>query len=305
MESFIEQFGLPISSCGVGLSVAMVTWTTMRIVTGPRTPVQNEFEQQRLQQVRTGSGCFRWFEPVVQERMRFYPSDNERLKRLDRCLKLGSEDIPWKSREFLATKNLEAVLCALAIFCFVGATGFVVFAAILAVMLLVMYTWLAEKSILSRADRHLKRIRLRLPFAVDQIALMIQAGADFDDSLRTVVRDNSDHPLSAELGEVLRQVSLGRPRSQALTDLRNRLDDKDVSELVFAINKGEELGTPLSAILREQADQMRLKRSQWGEKAASEAEVQMVFPGMIVMIACLLVIVAPILLPTLLTFLEL
>ena len=67
--------------------------------------------------------------------------------------------------------------------------------------------------------------------------------------------------------------------------------------MVFAINKGEELGTPLSAILRDQAEQMRLKRSQRGEKAAAEAQVNIVFPGMVVMIACLLVVIAPIVLP--------
>ncbi len=150
----------------------------------------------------------------------------------------------------------------------------------------------------------MKRLRLRLPFVVDQIALMMQAGAEFEGSLQTAVRDNADHPLGRELAEVLRQISLGRPRTQALNDLRMRLDDKDVSELVFAINKGQELGTPLSGIFREQADQMRLKRSQWGEKAAQEAQVQMVFPGMIVMVACLIIIIAPILMPALMMFLE-
>ena len=82
------------------------------------------------------------------------------------------------------------------------------------------------------------------------------------------------------------------------------MEDSDIAEFVFAIIKGEELGTPLSTILREQANQMRLKRSQWGEKAAAEAEVQIVFPGMITMVACLLVIIAPILLPAVMTFLE-
>jgi len=96
---------------------------------------------------------------------------------------------------------------------------------------------------------------------------------------------------------VLRQISLGRPRNETLQALDERLQDDDVSEMVFAINKGEELGTPLSAILREQAEQMRLKRSQRGEKAAAEAQVNIVFPGMVVMIACLLVVIAPILLP--------
>ena len=49
---------------------------------------------------------------------------------------------------------------------------------------------------------------------------------------------------------------------------------------------------------------MRIKRSQWGEKAAAEAEVQMVFPGMITMVACLLVIVAPIMLPVVVRLFE-
>ena len=150
----------------------------------------------------------------------------------------------------------------------------------------------------------MKSLKLRLPFAIDQIALMMEAGAGFEDSLKTVVSDNADHPLSEEFSEVIRQMSLGRPRSQALFGFRDRMADDDVSEIVFAITKGEELGTPLSNILSEQADQMRLKRSQWGEKAASEAEVQMVFPGMITMVACLLVIVAPILLPVVITLLE-
>ena len=46
---------------------------------------------------------------------------------------------------------------------------------------------------------------------------------------------------------------------------------------------------------------MRIKRSQRGEKAAAEAQVNIVFPGMIVMIACLLVVIAPILLPPVLS----
>jgi len=158
--------------------------------------------------------------------------------------------------------------------------------------------------VISNSKKRLRKLKVRLPFAIDQISLMMEAGAGFEDSLRTVVADNRQHPLSVELSEIVRQMSLGRPRSQALAGFKDRLADDDVSEIVFAITKGEELGTPLSNILREQANQMRIKRSQWGEKAASEAEVQMVFPGMITMIACLLVIVAPILLPVIITLLE-
>ncbi len=45
---------------------------------------------------------------------------------------------------------------------------------------------------------------------------------------------------------------------------------------------------------------MRIKRSQRGEKAAAEAQVKIVFPGMVTMIAGLLVVIAPIVLPAIL-----
>ena len=293
--------------CGLmAASVALATWTVLHVLTGSRSQLSagDTFEQKRLPKLRETQPTFRWFEPLVRELAGLYDPKSEKLIKLQRHLKLSQESAPWTPAEFLATKNIEAVLCAVVIYLLISVTGFRIFAAMLALMMLFGYTQLAQSSVVSRSQRYMKRLRLRLPFAVDQIALMMQAGAEFEGCLETVVRDNVDHPLIIELREVLRQVNLGRPRGQALTEFRDKLCDNDISELVFAINKGEELGTPISSILREQADQMRLKRSQWAEQAAGEAEVQMVFPGMIVMVACMLVVVAPILLPALVTFLE-
>ena len=74
----------------------------------------------------------------------------------------------------------------------------------------------------------------------------MEAGGGFQECLATAVAENGkDHPLTDEFAEVLRQISLGRPRHEALQALDERLHDDDISEMVFAINKGEELGTPL------------------------------------------------------------
>jgi tight adherence protein C len=77
------------------------------------------------------------------------------------------------------------------------------------------------------------------------------------------------------------------------------VNEETVSELVFAINKSDELGTPIAQTLAELADQMRLKRQQWGEKVAGEAQVKIMFPGILIMLACIIVILAPILLAAL------
>jgi tight adherence protein C len=69
--------------------------------------------------------------------------------------------------------------------------------------------------------------------------------------------------------------------------------DEDSKDLIGAIIQGETLGTPLAKSLRVQAEQLRLKRSQWAEKAAEESKVALVFPAMLIMAACLAIVVAP------------
>ena len=298
----LQPIALIPASIAAGLAVGLAAINVSHILLGKR-PTHDTFEQSRRQQLRRASGMYRRFEPLVDEMGVFFP-ENRSSDQLAHYLAWGVNSPPWKPAEFMATKTIEAVFVGLMIFAFIAVLGMPLLAIVFAGLTGLIYPTLARGSVINQAKARLKTIKLRLPFAIDQISLMMEAGAGFEDSLRTVVLDNREHPLSVELSEVVRQMSLGRPRRQALAGFRDRMSDDDISEIVFAIVKGEELGTPLSSILREQADQMRLKRSQWGEKAASEAEVQMVFPGMITMVACLLVIVAPILLPVVITLLE-
>jgi tight adherence protein C len=147
-----------------------------------------------------------------------------------------------------------------------------------------------------RARKRLGVIKERLPYVVDLIALMMEAGAGFMESLKTAATENRNHPLGQELALVVRDTDLGATRREALGNLRDRLDDPDFSDLLLAIIRGEELGTPLAEIMRTQADQLRLKQSQWQEKQSAEAQVAIIFPGLVVMAACILIIMAPFLL---------
>jgi tight adherence protein C len=271
----------------------------LSLVTYPRNLLgdQHPFERQRREELRSGSFIYRWFEPLVDELAKFIGArDNPGLEVLRQSLIASREKMPWKPEEFLAAKWLEAVLAGGGVCLALWLFGWPTMAVLLGVSITLLYGLLTPKSIRDRARQRLLRIRVRLPFAVDLIALTMEAGGGFQECLQTAVSENGDHPLTDELAEVLRQISLGRPRHEALQAMQDRLQDDDVKEMVFAINKGEELGTPLSAILRDQAEQMRLKRSQRGEKAAAEAEVKIIFPGMVLMIACLIVVIAPIVL---------
>jgi hypothetical protein len=299
-----QSSGFLVASCVLALAVGYGCWQLCAILTSPREALGDvhPFERQRREELRAGNFVYRWFEPLVDEvAATFGHSSPAAMAGLQRNLVASRERLPWQPEEFLATKWLEGILAGVLLFVFLWLAGWRTTAVAFGVGVALIYGFLMPKTVRDRARLRLNRIRTRLPFAVDLIALTMEAGGGFQECLQTAVAENgATHPLTEELAEVLRQIALGRPRRDALQALENRLNDDDIKELVFAINKGEELGTPLSAILREQAEQMRLKRSQRGEKAAAEAQVNIVFPGMVVMIACLLIVIAPIVLPAVL-----
>jgi tight adherence protein C len=305
--TLIEQFGLPLASTALAAAVAILGWAFITVVTFPREKLDrrlDSFETRRRQTVRANNTIYRWFEPVVHEiANRLRRSASQRVERLRGSLLVAVEPLRWDAAEFLATKCIEGFVLGGLVFGAIAMLGKPVVGVILGSGLIATFPLLYTKTMADRAKNRMRRMRIRLPFSVDLVALMMEAGGSFQESLQTVVDENRDHPVGEEFGEVLRQIALGRTRADALRAMQTRLNDDDISEMVFAINKGEELGTPLSAILRDQADQMREKRSQWGEKAAAEAEVKLVFPGMVVMVACLIVILGPILLPALLPLL--
>ncbi len=297
-----QSHGFWLASFVVALATGLASWQFLAIATYPREKLgdAHPFERQRREELRAGNSIFRWFEPLVEEISAILGRRQSKPLALQRNLLISREKLPWRPEEFLATKWIEAAAGGGVFFLILWLAGWSTTAFALGIAVAMIYGFLGPKFVRDRARKRVSRIRLRLPFAVDLIALMMEAGGGFQECLQTAVIENGDHPLTEELSEVLRQISLGRPRHEALRALQERLQDPDIDELVFAVNKGEELGTPLSAILRDQAEQMRLKRSQRGEKAAAEAQVNIVFPGMVVMIACLLVVIAPIVLPAVL-----
>lgn len=287
-----------------GLCLLAVAWAVSTILQLLffRRPASNQhpFETQRRDALRAGSLLYNWLEPLIDEVERIAQKRRaDNLQKLETSLIQACEPLPWRATDYFATKCVEGGLVAIAVFVFVSVIQTRDIAFLAALVTLGGYGFLAESSINQKAAKRAGIVKKRLPYAVDLIALMMQAGASFQESVATFVEESTGHPLADEFKLAMKEVELGRPQCEALDALSARVCDDDLAELVFAINKGEELGTPITAILRDQADQMRMKRSQWGEKAAAEAGVKVVFPGMFIVIACLLVVLTPFALPIL------
>ncbi len=137
--------------------------------------------------------------------------------------------------------------------------------------------------------RRLTQINRDLPYMLDVLALSVGAGLDFNSSLeRIVTKDSTKSPLVEEMRYVLQEVKMGTTRRDALLGLKERVPSDYISGLVSSVVQAEQMGTPLTNILRIQAGAIRLKRSQRAEKLAGEAPVKMIMPLLFIVGAVML-----------------
>ncbi len=283
----------------------LFAWMVGGIVVAKRAslsdPAIDSMERKRIQTLRDKKSVYRWFEPLVVE----LASINRRLmapgqeSRIENELAVARASVPWKPAEYYAVKQTESLILAVVLFVVLCLFLPWLAAALIAGMVAAINLALAIYAIPQVAAAKRNQFKRRLPHAIDIMALLLEAGSNFDDAVRIVAREDSGSALGIEFQRLKQQLDLNRSQSDALTALKDRIQDEDTSDLVRAICQGIELGTPMSAILKTQSDQMRLKRSQWGEKAAKEAEVKMTGPNLLIMLACVIVIMGPILLPIL------
>jgi len=284
-----------VGSVVAGLAVSYFAWVLLSIIASPRVvdPKLGRFEEARRAELRKASWTYRTFEPWIDEIARRLKGRHPALEdKLQQDL-LAAETASWRPAEYMAVWQVQAVLAGTAMavlgWLFAGVIGALLFWA----ATFYLYRAMAARAIRTRAGRRRRTIKRLLAGAIDLLALMMEVGGGFHEGLIAVAKRSQGTVLGNELSKVLADIEAGRPRKDALQTLADRISDEDVNEVVFAVVQGEELGTPLATILRNQADQMRQKRSQWAEKASGEAQVTIVFPAMVIMLACLIIVAAP------------
>jgi tight adherence protein C len=126
-------------------------------------------------------------------------------------------------------------------------------------------------------ERH-RKIQKALPFVLDLLTLSVEAGLDFMSAMQRIVERGKIDALGEELVRVLREIQLGKTRRNALRDMGERVNQKDLRSVINALVQADELGVGIGSILRIQSDQMRQRRFERAEKMANEAPVKMLFP---------------------------
>src|SRR5213082_1585929 len=259
-----------------------------------RTPTTNtaQMVQQRL-------SVYGGEKPLTVEEIELQRPFSERVLRpaIERLGSLLSRSTPQKARQDvlnrlelagrpgnLTPEDFMAVrLVAAAVFAAIGLLlGNVVYLVISLVLgtILGYYApvlWLKQKVDARRAE-----VMKGLPDALDLLVICVDAGLGFDAALARVT-DKYKNALSDLLAKALREVSLGRPRLEALDEMGRNSGVEDLHNFIQAVIQSEQFGTGIGKILRIQADEMRRKRRQRAQELAAQATLKMLLP----MVGCI------------------
>lgn len=284
-----------IASGIVGLAVFLAVRWLWRVLESGDLQQGDEwrYDVSRINELRRVSLMYRVFQPAIQLLARFNRGMfRESLPEIQRELQAAGLPRFWLAEEYLGRAELIALFLTPVyvyfLFGLFGAAG--LWMSILGTL---VTAWLLRRRLAGLAAERLKLIKRRMPFLLDLLSLLMEAGSTFLRALAQAVEEFEGHPVAAEFGRVLMDMNLGKTRQEAFAAMRDRLSDDEITSIIGCILQGEMLGTPLAGVFRTQADVLRIKRIQRAETLAGEAGVNMLLPAVLVMAATVLIIIGP------------
>jgi tight adherence protein C len=142
----------------------------------------------------------------------------------------------------------------------------------------------------NRVAHRQKTILKSLPDAFDLITTCVEAGLGLEAAMAKVA-EKVEGPFGEELNIMLREVSMGKLRRDALREVSERTGVPDLTAFINAVIQAETMGTSIAAVLRVQAEQMRMKRRQRAEQQAQAAPIKMMFPLVLFIFPTLFIVI--------------
>jgi tight adherence protein C len=116
-----------------------------------------------------------------------------------------------------------------------------------------------------------------LPNALDVVAISMEAGLGLDRAFEQLVRHQED-TLTLLIARALREVQLGRSRSEAFIEMAEATGVEDFTSLIKGILHAERTGVPVARTISAHSAQMRAKRRLEIRTEAGRAALRILFP---------------------------
>ena len=120
------------------------------------------------------------------------------------------------------------------------------------------------------AKRRQEQIRREIPDFLDIMSITLQAGMSLDAALSHYVQTFSG-PLSEEFARMNREIRFGVQRESAYRSLMRRTTSPELEALLQSLIQAHNLGTPVSDIFMQQAEEIRRMRAEKAKEVAGKA----------------------------------
>ena len=120
------------------------------------------------------------------------------------------------------------------------------------------------------AKKRQEQIRREIPDFLDIMSITLQAGMGLDSALSHYVQTFSG-PLSEEFARMSREIRFGVQRESAYRALMQRTTSPELEALLQSLIQAHNLGTPVSDIFMQQADEIRRMRAEKAKEVAGKA----------------------------------
>lgn len=195
-------------------------------------------------------------------------------ERIAKRLDLAGNPEKWTPERVLGAKGTGLVIGALAGFVL---SGFQAKGLLFAVVGAAAGFFLPDLLLMNLGQKRQEELRRGLADALDMLTVCVEAGQGFDAALMQVARA-SDGPVAGEFARVLAEIQMGKSRGEAFGSLGSRTTVPEAKTFVSALVQADRLGIPIGNVLREQSQQMRVKRRQLAEEKAQKVPVKILFP---------------------------
>lgn len=242
---------------------------------GPTTAV--DAGSQRMRQVDRLEGTERYVMP------------SGMFGRIERNLVLAGHPAAWTTRKIAMVKvALPLLVGFLALSVLTGDGGTLV--KVMTMGGVVVAYFVPDLLISSKAKERQAQIQRDLPDVLDKIVISIDAGLGFEAAMSKISRTGTG-PLAEELVRTGQDIALGMARRDAYEALQKRTSTEDLTSFIRGVIQAEEHGSSMSAMVRIQSKEMRLKRKLRAEGQAGKVSVKLLAPLMACIFPVLFVVV--------------
>jgi tight adherence protein C len=218
-------------------------------------------------------------------------SPGDEASQLRHRIDLAGNPTGWDVERILAFKVIGLV-CGVVVGIAVplGLSGGLAVTAGVTVLLGALGYFAPDLVLYQAAYNRSERIRRDLPDSMDLLTISVEAGLPFDAALSQVAR-NTRGPLAEELFRVLQEMQIGLARIDALRAVAERTNVAELRGFVTAMVQADTFGIPVASVLRVQARDLRVKRSQRAEEMAQKVPVKILFPLIFCILPALFIVV--------------